>query len=412
VNLTMVRRGQHADRQGAHRGACDARPERGALDERRARHRRRADRRRRPLHARRLRGRHAPTRNLDTLFGWTARQGSLTLAAHYRLEGDELEATNDVGADGLQVVRSPARAKPPKWPIGLPLDTFVSLLEDRYHHVELSLPVHGRLSSPQFDLGDAIWSALRGLAFKTIGLPFTAIGRLFVTEDSRIEALSVNPVRFVPGAATPAAGMTEHLDRLGVFLRDRPVIRLQLRAVLTVADVEPLKREALRERLQARGQGRQRRGAARAGAAAVHAAVPQARAAGRARRSCSRRWPPRTARPPRGGDARRARVAAVRDALVARGVDAGRLAAQTAPPAVEARAPGASSSRSRSNAPRARTISPDGRLARHPDGPGRRPDTPRADHRGRHEHPQSGARRGAWTSPPPAAAVAAAPRAA
>jgi len=284
-----------------------------------------------------LGGYAAPRANayLDTLFGWTARQGSLTLAAHYHIEGDELEATNDVGAGGLQVVRSPARAKPPKWPIGLPLDTVVSLLEDRHRHVELSLPVHGRLSSPQFDLGDAIWSALRGLAFKTIGLPFTAIGRLFVTEDSRIEALSVNPVAFVPGAATPAAGMSEHLDRLGAFLRDKPAIRLQLRPVLTLADVEPLKLEALRERLKARAKD------------GSDAALRE-----QALRLFTRRFPKRE--PPAGLDELLAalaaqdrapaaaeaalalrRVAAVRDALVSRGVDAGRLAAQTAPPAVE-----------------------------------------------------------------------------
>src|SRR5262249_5606799 len=85
-------------------------------------------------------------------------------------------------------------------------DTFVSLLKDGRGHVEVSVPVYGRLSSPEFDLGDAIWSALRGLAFKTVGLPFTLIGKLFVSEDSRIESLSVNPVTFLPGTATPRAG--------------------------------------------------------------------------------------------------------------------------------------------------------------------------------------------------------------
>jgi len=284
-----------------------------------------------------LGGYAAPRANayLETLFGWTARQGRLTLAAHYQIEGDELDATNDVGVDGLDVRRSQTPAKPPKWPIGLPLDTFVSLLKDSHGHVELSLPVHGRLSSPQFDLGDGIWSALRGLAFKTVGLPFALIGKLFVTEDSRIESLSVNPVTFVSGGATPAPGMTEHLDRLATFLRDKPAIRLRLRPVLTVADVEPLKREALRERLQARAKD--------GGEAALRE---------QALRLFTRRFPKREPpaalddllaalaaedRAPAAAEAVLAerRVAAVRDALVAHGVDAGRLTAQTAPPAVE-----------------------------------------------------------------------------
>jgi len=285
-----------------------------------------------------LGGYAAPRTNayLRTLFGWTAPQGAITLAAHYRIEGDELEATNDVGADGLEVVKPrDCCAKPPKWPIGLPLDTFVSLLKDRHGHVELSLPVHGRLSSPQFDLGDAIWSALRGAAVKLVALPFTTIGRLFFTEDSRIEALSVNPVTFAPGAATPAAGMAEHLDRLGTFLRDRPAIRLQLRPVLTLADVEPLKREALRERLRTRTKDDS------------DAALRE-----QALRVFTRRFPKRQPpaaldellaalaaqdRAPAAAQAALAqrRVLAVRDALAARDVDAGRLAAQTAPPAVE-----------------------------------------------------------------------------
>jgi uncharacterized protein DUF748 len=284
-----------------------------------------------------LSGYAAPRANayLDTLFGWTARQGSLTVAAHYRVEGDELDATNDAGVDGLVVVRSPARAKPPKWPIGLPLDTFVSLLKDRHGHVELSVPVHGRLSSPEFDLGDAIWSALRGLAFKTVGLPFTLIGKLMVTEDSRIESLSVNPVTFLPGTATPRPEMGEHLDRLAKFLRDKPGIRLRLRAVLVVADVEPLKLAALRERLKARARD--------GGDAALRE---------QALRLWTRRFPKREPpssldellaalaaedRAPAAAETALAerRVAAVRDALAGLGVDAGRLVAQSVPAAVE-----------------------------------------------------------------------------
>jgi uncharacterized protein DUF748 len=284
-----------------------------------------------------LGGYAAPRANpyLDTLFGWTARQGTLALAARYRIEGDELEATNDAGVDGLEVVRSSGRAAPPKWPIGLPLDTFVSLLKDRRGNVELSVPVHGRLSSPEFDLGDAIWSALRGLAFKTVGLPFTLIGKLFVTQDSRIESLSVNPVTFLPGTATPRPEMGEHLERLAGFLRDKPGIRLRLRPVLTVTDAEPLKLEALRDRLRERAKN--------GGDAALRA---------EALRVFTRRFPKRE--PPASLDELLAalaaetrapaaaetalgerRVAAVRDALTGRGVDAARLAAQTAPAAVE-----------------------------------------------------------------------------
>jgi hypothetical protein len=44
--------------------------------------------------------------------------------------------------------------------------------------------------------------------------------------------------------------MAEHLDQLAKFLKDKPAVRMQLRAVLTVADAGPLKRAALLERLR------------------------------------------------------------------------------------------------------------------------------------------------------------------
>jgi hypothetical protein len=284
-----------------------------------------------------LGGYAAPRANayLETLFGWSARQGSLTLAAHYRIEGDELEATNDAGIDGLDVVRSPARAKPPKWPIGLPLDTFVSLLKDRRGHVELSVPVHGRLSSPEFDLGDAIWSALRGLAFKTVGLPFTLIGKLLVSEDSRIESLSVNPVTFVPGTATPQPEMAQHFDRLGTFLRDKPAIRVRLRPVLTVADAEPLKLEALRNRLRERAKDGSdealREQALRVFTRRFPKREPPASLDALLAALAAETRPPAEAQNALGAR----RLAVVRDALTGRGVEAARLAAQTAPVAVE-----------------------------------------------------------------------------
>lgn len=186
---------------------------------------------------------------LQTLFGWRARQGTITLAARYAVNGDTLEATNDVGADDLVVERAPGE-QPPKWPIGLPLDTFLALLKNRDGDVQLSVPIHGALSSPKFELGDAIATALRGIAVKTVTLPFSLVGRVFVKGNERVESLQVNPILFEPGTPALAAGMAEHIGNLAAFLRDKPAVRLRQRPVLTVEDVTRLKRVALRERVR------------------------------------------------------------------------------------------------------------------------------------------------------------------
>ena len=155
-----------------------------------------------------------------------------------------------MGAENLVLDRAPGQ-QPPKWPIGLPLDTFVSLLKDRDDDIQLSVPIRGTLSSPKFELGDAIATGLRGIAVKTVTLPFSLVGRLFVTEDLRIESLHVNPVLFDAGTTTLASDMAAHVDNLAQFMRDKPAVRLLMRPVLSIDDVTRLKRQALRERVRA-----------------------------------------------------------------------------------------------------------------------------------------------------------------
>ncbi len=278
----------------------------------------------------------APRANpyLQTLFGWRARQGTITLAAHYVVNGDELEATNDVGADNLVVERAPT-AQPPKWPIGLPLDTFVSLLKNREGNAELSVPIHGTLSSPKFEIGDAIASALRGIAVKTVTLPLSLVGKLFVSDDDqRIESLHVNPVLFEPGTATPAAGMAEHLANLATFLRERPAVRLLQRPVLSAEDVTRLKRAALRERVRT-AAGERTPTAMRDALTALYAERFPRRAPADVEEMIAAlaEYDPAPTAATRALAERR--IDTVRNALASRGVEAGRLPVVDAAPAVE-----------------------------------------------------------------------------
>ncbi|HUF91427.1 MAG TPA: DUF748 domain-containing protein, partial [Candidatus Limnocylindria bacterium] len=185
---------------------------------------------------------------IDRLVGWTATQGRLRFDVRYRVEGDELDATNQIGLEALEVVVTDP-PHPVLRDLGLPLNLVVSLLKDRRGDIEVSVPVRGSLASPEFDFADAMWGAVRNLAIRLIALPFSLVGKLFFTEDSKIEAVSINPVLFEPAMATPAPPMAEHLQRVGAFLRDRPDIRVLMRAVATVADVERLKQATVAEQV-------------------------------------------------------------------------------------------------------------------------------------------------------------------
>jgi len=259
---------------------------------------------------------------LDRLSSYVAKQGTLTATLSYRVNGDDLDALNDVRIDGLEL-QPGGRGGEFRKRTGLPLDTLVSLLKDRKGVIKLNVPVRGQLSSPEFHYGEAVWAALRNLTIKLVALPFSLVGKLFFTEDSRIASVQVDPVTFQTAAPAPDKAGAEQITRLVDFLKEMPEVRLRLRPVTTVTDVTALRRQALESRLATLG--------------ADEAARRQA-AVGLYTELFPRRDPPtsdealyealtrETPTPPR---ALRAladgRVAAVHDALVGAGIPAGRL---------------------------------------------------------------------------------------
>lgn len=273
-------------------------------------------------------------RYYDRLVGWIAKRGSLDMRVHYRVEVDDLDATNEVDISGLEVAQRGMQHEVRRR-IGLPLDLLVALLKNPAGDIHVSVPVRGRLSSPEFDFSEAVWGAVRNLMIRLIALPFGFVGKMFFTEDSRIETLVVQPVTFEHSTATPAPGMADHLAKLVRFLKDKPAVKLQLRPVLTLADVEPLKHAAVTDRIRA----------------AARDASPAAMSAAAAR-LFTQRFPGKPVPPtldaivaalaedtrPRQSAVTAlatSRVEAVRAALASSGIELSRLPAVTTPPPVE-----------------------------------------------------------------------------
>jgi hypothetical protein len=201
---------------------------------------------------------------LDRLSSWVARQGTVTATLGYKIDGDELDAVNQVVVEGLELEPG-GRGNEFTQRTGLPLSTLVSLLKDRQGVIKLTVPVHGRLSAPDFQYSEAVWAAVRNLAIRLVALPFSLVGKLLFTEDSRIEAVQIDPVTFVTASAAPDQAGARLLANLARFLQDRPEIRLRLRPVTTVADVTALRRRALDSRLATPGADEAARRAAAIG---------------------------------------------------------------------------------------------------------------------------------------------------
>jgi hypothetical protein len=187
--------------------------------------------------------------------GWNATSGRFSTKIVCRVSGGELAATNDVHLGRLQVARA-APDDAGRERIGLPLGLVVGLLKDRRGNIELSLPVGGSLRDPHFQFSEAIWTALRAVAIKTIALPVSWIGRLRFTKDSKIEDVEIDPLVFQTGTATVAAESTPRLERLTAFLETLPDVRMILTPVISVGDLEALKTRAIESRIKARAAER------------------------------------------------------------------------------------------------------------------------------------------------------------
>jgi len=175
---------------------------------------------------------------------WEARDGWLTTSLHCRIDGDNLDAKTEILLSRLQVARASgndqAQAR-----IGLPLGMIVSLMKNRRGDIQLVLPVGGRVNDPRFDFTEVIWSTLRNAAVKAITAPVSWIGRVRFSDDSRIQRIEVDPIRFEPGTAKPTPEGQEQVTRVVAFLDQTPATRLTATAVVSRRDLTALKQPGL-----------------------------------------------------------------------------------------------------------------------------------------------------------------------
>jgi hypothetical protein len=259
---------------------------------------------------------------MDHLLAWVAKDGILTATLHYRLSGDDLQAENDVTLRKLDLERA-GTGGTVQQRVGLPLDTLVSVLKDRSGDIHVNIPVSGSLSAPEFHYSEAVWAAVRNMAIRLVALPFSLIGKMFFTEDSRIASVAIDPVIFQTAKAEPTPPGAEQLGKLATFLRDSSGVRLRLRPVTTVADVTSLRRDALEARLT---QGTTDPAARRQAAVALYTELFPLRQPPATDEALLDALTRETPPPPRALRALATdRVAATRDSLVRAGVAAERL---------------------------------------------------------------------------------------
>ena len=187
---------------------------------------------------------------MNQYLGWIARRGVLGLTFDYRIADDTLDAKNEVVVGQPEIVPS-RRGGEVRERIGVPLDTLISLLKDSRGEVKMSVPVTGKVSARQFDFGDAVWEGIRKTVINVLALPVSWVGKIFYTEDARIDTIQIWPVTFEPGTTVVRRDIAAHAARLATFLKDAPAVSLTLRPVVTAEDLAALARAAVRGRIDA-----------------------------------------------------------------------------------------------------------------------------------------------------------------
>lgn len=116
---------------------------------------------------------------------------------------------------------------------GMPVETMLDLLRGDDDRIRLSIPVRGRLDSPDFDVSDAVAQAVAGAVSSTVmatlkvAFPFTALISL-VTDLGGDSHLSLAPLGFAPGSALLSDDQRKTLDQVATLMQGRDSLRLTL----------------------------------------------------------------------------------------------------------------------------------------------------------------------------------------
>ncbi|HEX2385132.1 MAG TPA: DUF748 domain-containing protein, partial [Candidatus Binatia bacterium] len=169
------------------------------------------------------------------ILSWFARDGRLATKVHFLLDGDKLDAKTEIVVGRLELEKAGADDQV-KDKIGLPLGLIVSLMKDTHGEIRVNVPVSGSLSSPQFSLSEAIWTAVKNVLVNVLAAPFKLIGRMFTSGD-KIAGFAIDPVPFEAGSATIGETADGQLKQIGDFMRNSPAVRLSAAPVLSDSDI-------------------------------------------------------------------------------------------------------------------------------------------------------------------------------
>lgn len=174
--------------------------------------------------------------------GYKFEKGKLSLGMNYEVINGELNATNNLKMEQIELgekIENPHA-------IDAPIDLAITLLKDMDGTINLNLPITGSLNDPQFSFSGIVTDALLNVISKTITSPFQAIASLLGTDED------LSAVQFSAGSAELNEWQKPKVDNLAKVLRERALLKIEIRGTAFESqDWEFLRDEVLIERLKA-----------------------------------------------------------------------------------------------------------------------------------------------------------------
>ncbi len=153
--------------------------------------------------------------------GRTVKEGKLSLSMNYRVADNQLHASHKILVQSFDFgdkVES-------KDALNLPFGLALAILEDSQNRIDISLPVTGDMSKPDFHYFQLIGQVLRSFFFKIITKPFSFLGSMMGAESGSEE---LGYIRFAPGQTGLVDSEKEKLNIVLKALKERPKLSLKL----------------------------------------------------------------------------------------------------------------------------------------------------------------------------------------
>lgn len=171
--------------------------------------------------------------------GYRIQKGRLNMELHYQINQGQLDASNTVLLEQLQLGEKVSSADA----VDLPIRLAVAMLKDTKGNINIQLPVKGDLNSPQFSVMPIVWQTLRNLLARAVTSPFKMLAGIGKAGDK-----DLGHIPFAAGSAQLGSEAASALNSLAQALQERPMLKLNIEGTSSASFDGPVLAERMLHR--------------------------------------------------------------------------------------------------------------------------------------------------------------------